>query len=207
MAPFRTRNGETPRRVQIERKKRAFAQLDVDALFRATPDADALVAAPHALPLEAFDDTDHEVRASAEWLQVEALESDSGLRAKVRVVRLQGCTHSRVSDRLHGLYWLSSKLNRVSTRNNIVAVKSGIQPPYVKVALYARTNKTGYPIWAMCAVVGGNAEMDTYNVRLDKNKKTLTGIPRVDLCFDSEDPEAFVLRRRAAYAVGGLCTS
>ena len=34
---------------------------------------------------------------------------------------------------------------------------------------------------------------------LDKNKKLMRGIPRVDLCFNSEDPRAYAKRRMAAY--------
>ena len=153
MAPFRTPPGETPRRVQIERKKRAYAQLDVDALCRAMPDADELVSTVHTLELAVFDDTDHETRANSEWLQPEAL--DQGLRAKV--------------------------------------------------ALYTRTNKTAHPVWAACAVMGGDPAGNTYIVRLDTNGKTLEGIPRVDLCFDSEDPVAFVSRRHAAYVARAAC--
>ena len=37
-------------------------------------------------------------------------------------------------------------------------------------------------------VVGGDPTANTYAVRIDKNGKTIAGIPRVDLCFDSEDP-------------------
>ena len=67
MAPYATRVGETPRRVQIERKKRAFAALSVDDVLRSMPDIDALVSVPHPLPLESFDDTEHETRATSQW--------------------------------------------------------------------------------------------------------------------------------------------
>ena len=100
--------------------------------------------------MDAFDDTDHEIRANTEWLQREALESESGLRGKV--------------------------------------------------ALYTRTNKTGFPVWSTCAVVGGDATTNTYDLKNDKNKKILEKVPRIDLCFDSEDHEAFAARRHAAYA-------
>ena len=149
MAPFTTRRGEVPRRVQIERKKRAYGVMDLDALFRELPNAAEATAEKHSLPLEVFDDGEFEERAIEEWLQPEALARGNGVRAKL--------------------------------------------------AVHARVNKTGFPLWASCSVVGGDPATNTYEVVLDKNKKLMRGIPRVDLCFNSEDPRAYAKRRMAAY--------
>ena len=158
MAPFRARPGEVPRRVLIERARRAYRLLDVDDLFRAMPDADALVSEPHVLSLDVFDDRTYETRTPSEWLDPAALD---------------------------------------------VAANGGVR---AKVAVYARANKTGHPLWAQGVVVGGDADRDVYHVRLDKNQKTLANVPRVDVCFNTEDPEAYARRRYAAYVARARAT-
>ena len=57
-APFRTRPGTVPRRVQIERKKRKYRlDGDIDAALRAIPGAQELVErTPAVLSLHFFDD-------------------------------------------------------------------------------------------------------------------------------------------------------
>ena len=100
MAPFVSRPGETPRRVQIERKKRLYAQKNVDKLLSEKgyppcipkspttaieagsngaeiPDID-MYATERILPLEIFDNTTFDHRQSTEWLP---LESESHLKA------------------------------------------------------------------------------------------------------------------------------
>ena len=72
--------------------------------------------------------------------------------------------------------------------------------------MYARANKTGHPLWAQGVVVGGDADRDVYHVRLDKNQKTLANVPRVDVCFNTEDPEAYARRRYAAYVARARAT-
>ena len=49
-------------------------------------------------------------------------------------------------------------------------------------------------------MVGGDAEADRYDLRLDRDDSLRVGVPRLDVCFATEDPAAFASRRVAAYA-------
>lgn len=89
MLPFESRPGQTPRRIEIERKKRLFSQQNIaelihqalDAVKREFDDAESLTegTAPREsimglgdfLPLEYFDNTEFEPRAIHEWLDME----------------------------------------------------------------------------------------------------------------------------------------
>ncbi|KAG1679690.1 hypothetical protein FOA52_006209 [Chlamydomonas sp. UWO 241] len=66
MVPFRTRPGETPRKVKIQRQQRLFAAQDVAQLVakEGMPDAPR----PSVLALDAFDNTEFESRLPAGWV-------------------------------------------------------------------------------------------------------------------------------------------
>ena len=76
MSQFKTAPGKTPRKIEIERRKRQYAAMDLEELLAAQgidyrlPQAerDASSAFPSYLPLEPFDDQEYEVRTPAEWL-------------------------------------------------------------------------------------------------------------------------------------------
>jgi hypothetical protein len=86
--PFSVKEGETPRRVMLERRKREYAHQDLDALFQAlttpafsladdekTKIEEMLGVSPgksihDVLSLDLFDNTDLETRTIAEWLDV-----------------------------------------------------------------------------------------------------------------------------------------
>ncbi len=76
MAPHYRGQGKTPRKVEIERKKRLFAAQDITLLLlkEGIDDSepkevrDARTAFPTYLPLEAFDNTDFEGRSPAQWV-------------------------------------------------------------------------------------------------------------------------------------------
>ncbi|KAI9175897.1 hypothetical protein H9P43_006261 [Blastocladiella emersonii ATCC 22665] len=67
--PFQPRPGETPRRIEIERKRRLFAAQDISAVL------DDLGVTPQdletAIPLHVFDNTDFEAREVREWLNMD----------------------------------------------------------------------------------------------------------------------------------------
>ena len=67
-----------------------------------------------------------------------------------------------------------------------------------KTAVYS--GRAGHPLWTGCRVVGGDAEADRYDLRLDRDDSLRVGVPRLDVCFATEDPAAFASRRVAAYA-------
>jgi len=77
VAPFITRPGHVPRRIEIERKKRLFASQDLESLVKnagidySLPSQSSLISISKAvglLPVEAFDDEDYEERPMHEWL-------------------------------------------------------------------------------------------------------------------------------------------
>ena len=68
-----------------------------------------------------------------------------------------------------------------------------------KTAVYS-SGRAGHPLWTGCRVVGGDAEADRYDLRLDRDDSLRVGVPRLDVCFATEDPAAFASRRVAAYA-------
>jgi hypothetical protein len=91
-------------------------------------------------------------------------------------------------------------------RDAIDAPNGGVR---ARCAVYPRADRTGFPLWTHCSVVSGDPSVNAYDVRLDKNRKILPNVSRVDLCFDTEDPNVFAARRHAAYvarvsAVAGL---
>ena len=91
-------------------------------------------------------------------------------------------------------------------RDAIDAPNGGVR---ARCAVYPRADRTGFPLWTHCSVVRGDPSVNAYDVRLDKNRKILPNVSRVDLCFDTEDPCVFAARRHAAYvarasAVAGL---
>jgi len=72
MAPYETPPGDTPRRVQIERKKRLFAHQDLSALLD-EQGVNSFVNQPSGLELAYFDDQEFDTRTFHEWVFPEAL--------------------------------------------------------------------------------------------------------------------------------------
>ena len=93
-AQYHTLPGEIPRRIQIERKKRLYAEQSLEALLRArgidpcSTGSSALAAiAPTipALPLQVFDSEDFESRSAEAWLRL-AAAGGGGLPARALYV-------------------------------------------------------------------------------------------------------------------------
>ncbi|KNC54636.1 dynein heavy chain 2 [Thecamonas trahens ATCC 50062] len=78
MSQFKTAPGKTPRKIEIERRKREYAAQDLEELLAAQgvdyrlseAERNASAAFPSYLPLEPFDDTEFEVRTPREWLEL-----------------------------------------------------------------------------------------------------------------------------------------
>ncbi|GAX80571.1 hypothetical protein CEUSTIGMA_g8008.t1 [Chlamydomonas eustigma] len=96
MVPFETRPGETPRKVQIQRKQRLFAQQDLPILiqqeqaFTGIAHLDGKAASNSVLALEVFDNTDFESRTPSEWIPKTPGVPPSP--AKMAVFSNGGCT-------------------------------------------------------------------------------------------------------------------
>jgi len=92
MAPFSARPGETPRKVQIERKKRLFAMQDMAELLKEQGvdcTADGMKAHSSRLPLESFDNTEYESRTHKEWVITDG-EGNVKTPARVAVTQMDG---------------------------------------------------------------------------------------------------------------------
>lgn len=78
-APFETRPGEVPRRIQIERKRRLYSQHRLENLLQergidySRPSQSALASLDPSIPvipLEVFDNHDFDVRSPENWLSL-----------------------------------------------------------------------------------------------------------------------------------------
>ena len=72
-----------------------------------------------------------------------------------------------------------------------------------RVASYTVSgSETGALAWLTGTLEGGRVSEpdgdDRYDVRLDRDGEVAKDVPRVDVCFETEDPVAFVRRRRRA---------
>ncbi|KNE63057.1 hypothetical protein AMAG_08223 [Allomyces macrogynus ATCC 38327] len=67
--PYVPRPGETPRRIEIERKKRLFASQDIGAMLDDHGISPQDLITP--IPLHVFDNTDYEARHACEWLNMD----------------------------------------------------------------------------------------------------------------------------------------
>ena len=79
MAPFITRPGQVPRRIEIERKKRLFASQDLTSLLKgqgidyskpAQSTLHSISKAVSHIPLEVFDNEEYEERTPEEWMRL-----------------------------------------------------------------------------------------------------------------------------------------
>eukprot|EP00762_Andalucia_godoyi_P002130 ANDGO_02526.mRNA.1 Dynein-1-beta heavy chain len=72
MIPFVSGPGQVPRKVEIERRRRLYASVDLEKVLEERGINYAMPPAQKSyLPLEAFDNTDFDVRNPEEWVEVE----------------------------------------------------------------------------------------------------------------------------------------
>jgi len=77
------------------------------------------------------------------------------------------------------------------------ALEQGVR---CKVAVYP---ERGVPTWEAGLLVGGDAQAHHFTVQLSGGGGVVT-VPRVDVCFDAEDPFQFVRRRVSSDQTGPL---
>lgn len=78
IVPYQQKPGQPPRRIEIERKTRLYAEQNIDELLRRegidysrfNTETDHSSGRSSFLPLEIFDDTEYESRAPHEWVQL-----------------------------------------------------------------------------------------------------------------------------------------
>ena len=88
MIPYKTKPGEVPRQVQIERKKRLFALQDISKLLgqkyvdlsdNSLPGSEAQLS--KKLKIETFDNTTYETRNQKEWCPQDKTSTSGSTRA------------------------------------------------------------------------------------------------------------------------------
>jgi dynein heavy chain, axonemal len=171
---YATRPGEIPRRIQIERKKRLYAEQSLEALLRERG-VDTAVAAPSALqaiapraaalPLEVFDDEAYEVRSAEAWAAM-AAAGGGGLPARA-------------------LYTLSDSRSSSSSSSNGSTTAAVAQ--WRECLVTGRDAATG--LWSLQWLEGTARECA---VQLSK--------PRLAVYLRAEDPFNFADRVAAAHS-------
>jgi dynein heavy chain, axonemal len=172
---YATRPGEIPRRIQIERKKRLYAEQSLEALLRERG-VDTAVAAPSALqaiapraaalPLEVFDDEAYEVRSAEAWVAM-AAAGGGGLPARA-------------------LYTLSDSRSSSSTNGTTAAAPPAVAQ-WRECLVTGRDPATG--LWSLQWLEGTARECA---VQLSK--------PRLAVYLRAEDPFNFADRVAAAHS-------
>lgn len=73
MTPYNAVGDKTPRKIEIARRKRLYAQQDIEVLLRQAgvdDNEDESSSSVHQLPLESFDDTEYDQRTAREWAEM-----------------------------------------------------------------------------------------------------------------------------------------
>ncbi len=75
IAPHNPKQGQAPRRIEVERKKRLFAAQDIEVLLKEggidyNPPCEHPEVSPTELPLFAFDDHEYEVHSEEQWISL-----------------------------------------------------------------------------------------------------------------------------------------
>lgn len=201
------RPGEPPRRVQIERKKRAFATQDVGMLLSAlgvTDFQELLAPSASPLPLELFDDAEFDVRTPAEWV--------APLSAGAKAVRARafqdgewcGCQVLGVRDGFKAAArgagagpWVGSVAVGAKASEQGAAAPGGADEAGDSEEGEANAEALAAAAAATAAVLEASAA--SYLVELNDSGERMW-IPRVMLCFMSEDPARYARRVAAALA-------
>jgi dynein heavy chain, axonemal len=185
---YATRPGEIPRRIQIERKKRLYAEQSLEALLRERG-VDTAAAAPSALqaiapraaslPLEVFDDEAYEVRSAEAWAAM-AAAGGGGLPARA-------------------LYTLSDSHNSSSNSNGHSSSSNGSNGTTAAAAPAAAAAQ-----WRECLVTGRDPATGLWSLQwLEGTARECAqqlSKPRLAVYLRAEDPFNFADRVAAAHA-------
>eukprot|EP01135_Chromosphaera_perkinsii_P003004 Nk52_evm26s232 gene=Nk52_evmTU26s232 len=175
LLPYKTESGTTPRKIEIERRKRAYAQIDIDDLlanegldttmflpgrerYNQMGVNDINAQFPTFLSLDTFDNEDHDCRTPEEWI---SLGTENGIKKFVPA---------------KGLYVEPEVRNGKESPQNC--------PPY----------------WKQCKVLSYVAKTRRYEVEWMTNGEwEREQLPRLFVFFNSEDPHVFAQRMVEAY--------
>ncbi|KAF6265909.1 dynein heavy chain 2 [Scenedesmus sp. NREL 46B-D3] len=178
--PFVTKPGDTPRQVQIQRKRRLYAcQSIAELVAQEGLDLQQLFSQPeeHWEQLEVFDDITFESRNHEQW-----------------VPRIPGIpkAEAKVAGRTHGgsISWVDSLvLDYDSSRNRYLVQlqASGSANCHSPTAGQQQQQQPGRQQKSPCSSSGSSSRVPFW-------------VPRVQLCFAAEDPRMYAKRFAAAHA-------
>jgi dynein heavy chain, axonemal len=197
-APRERRSGKAPRRVEVERRRREFRARPLGELLRsegvdyskAAPDG-AGEGAGSLLPLEPFDDTTFEVREAHEWMALGDTHGDvpgAGVAARALYHHDDGSGS-----------WIPCRVVSWDAASGLFTVTWGSTThPEAKNAsilpeLHASPDTEGkdgssVPERQSLAMTTLDADL------LEVLRGSEAQVPRIELCFDAEDPVLFAKR-------------
>ncbi len=210
--PFQTLPGKTPRRIEIERKKREFASHHIEELLlaqgvdysRFPHNVDHKTGLPTFLVLHHYDDADYHYRSPEEWIQL-------GTSKRAGTIAIPGKA-------------LRFPPGVGANANAVVPSRSGLSASTSTSSSASASTPLGTPAngqWIPCTVVGYNAATGCYRLQwrdseadaqqqTGGNNSSLSSsssssspvyVNPIDVLFDSEDPVLFARRVGRAHAL------
>eukprot|EP00878_Enallax_costatus_P016966 GHUV01017809.1.p1 GENE.GHUV01017809.1~~GHUV01017809.1.p1 ORF type:complete len:1283 (+),score=439.89 GHUV01017809.1:87-3935(+) len=173
MVPFSTKPGETPRKVQIQRKRRLYACQDIHQLVSQQGlNFEQLSRQPPEYwdHIEVFDDTDHESRNPEQWVpRIPGIPKSQG-KVAVR------CQDGSIS-------WMDALVLDFDSTGNRYLVQ--LQSGAASRSITPTANTAAYPSSRTAGAAASTPSAPFW-------------IPRVQLCFAAEDPALYAKRFAAA---------
>jgi len=219
------RAGKTPRRIEVERRRREFAAQSLDELllaegvdFSREGGGDATASASvKLLPLEAFDDTSYEIHTPREWMALADTDGDgvegdgvpgrglfrhpdgSGTWTPCRATSWDGATG------LFTVLWGTTTSAATANASLLPELSSGARGRGRAggAATGAAAGRSGRFETAeeakdaeaeAASAPAGLGASATATAVLETHRGEAAVLPRVELCFDGEDPKDFASR-------------
>jgi hypothetical protein len=175
-SPHKTRKGFAPRRIEVERKKRTFKNLDITEQLKANGAIDELIAATKykgndsviAMPLSLFDNLDYESRSNEFWSDLIVQSAPKGLNG--RAMRVE---YDKEGEML--VYWEKCRVMSADLQKNTFEVVFG------EIHNTSELFIKGYHQHKLS---------DEENIKDSKHHI----LERIYICFDSEDPKLYCQR-------------
>ena len=171
--PFLSKPGEVPREVMVERFKRTYTKdaAELDTLWN-----------------DAVSDESHGFSSS---------HTTASSHAYISYLPLDLFDDKTFETRDPETVWLTEDALKGGLRCRVAS--SALIDENETVRGKSSSTSNHHVTWVQGTVVSGDSGSDTYCVRIDRDDVTVTDIPRIDVCFASEDPRSYVKRRLAAF--------
>jgi hypothetical protein len=197
------RKGDPPRPVEIERRKREYAELsrDLSGILRDLGvDHSVPPRARTFLALEAFDDEAYEVRTTEEWLQLGVEQEEPVQEDKAVAEEGEHEGDRRESLLSCGSKALSENLGVDTTMADTKADSFSCVVPCL--ALSKNADQTGQ--WLEARMIGYDWETQLYKIRFEGGEGNVDYLTRLEVYFLAEDPTHFSHRVVAAHRMRDL---